>query len=68
MLLKFLLFAVLIGYTIHRISGFMSRVGGHTNGGQSRTTRSSNVHVDSTPKKDNQKYDGGEYVDFEEVK
>lgn len=67
MLLKVLLFAVLIGYAVHRLNRFISTVNGSADSG-SRAAKGGNVRVDSDPGKDKKGFDGGEYVDFEEVK
>jgi hypothetical protein len=68
-MLKVILFAILIVYGIYRIGGFVIKIlsFGSTDG-QSRVHKNGNVHVDKDPNKDHKTYDGGEYIDYEEVK
>ena len=81
-MLKFILFLILILYAIYRVGGFLFKVffigaqaqqRPHSNQGQrpGKTPPNSNVRVDYVPedkKKSEENPNGGQYVDFEEVK
>ena len=66
LLLKFILFAILIGYVIRVVGRFFFGITGANQ--HDRVRRDGNVHVDSDPSKGKKGFDGGEYVDYEEVK
>ena len=66
---KFILFFVLFCYAIYRVGGFVIRL--LTFGSASsknRVHKNGNVHVDNQPNQIKKPFDGGEYVDFEEMK
>lgn len=76
-MLKVLIILILIGYVFFKItsvifSGFFrvfSHQGKHAN--YTRNTPEGTIHIDSNPRNSSKKpsgYNGGEYVDFEEVK
>lgn len=68
-MLKVIIISILVLYAIYRLSGFLTRIlstDAYNSSGQSR--KDSNVRVDKNPNKDHKPYDGGEYVDYEEVK
>jgi hypothetical protein len=68
---RFLLIVTLIGWALYKLGLFRVQIGPTQNGSSNPHQRSSdgNINVDSTPKKPkDQKFKGGEYVDYEEVK
>ena len=82
-MLKILIILVLIGYVFYKATSFLfnglfrgfvknegySNQQGHYR--SSRKTKGGNVNIDSVPNSKSGKakgYDGGEYVDYEEVK
>lgn len=66
---KILLIFVLFSYAIYRIGGIIMKILSFGSGGsQKRTRPNGNVHIDRNPEQDKKSYDGGEYVDYEEVK
>ncbi len=78
-MLKFLLIAILIIYAFYRVAAFLFRfmLGGYDRGQfnstqyQRRKAPGSNLNVDSIPRTKAVKkkgFEGGDYVDFEEVK
>lgn len=82
-MLKFLLILVLLIYLIYKVGGFFFKLlfmgsqqqrsydSQHTHQQKSHTPPNSNVKVDYVPKKDRksgENFEGGQYVDFEEVK
>ncbi|MEQ8472124.1 MAG: DUF4834 family protein [Marinoscillum sp.] len=83
-MIKFLLIVVLFCYLLYRVGGFLFRMlfigaqqqqrnqyQGNHQSNQSKKAPGSNLNIDHIPQKDqkNQKdFNGGEYVDFEEVK
>ena len=83
-MLKFFLILILIFYLIYRLGGFFLRVlftsafqqhqrqyRQGQNGHHVKTPPNSNVQVDYIPKEDRgdrKEFDGGQYVDYEEVK
>lgn len=78
-MLKFLLIAILIIYCFYRVAGFLFRfmLGGFGKGQfdstqqQQRKAPNSNLNVDRIPRNDTDRkkdFEGGDYVDFEEVK
>ena len=64
---KIILIFVLFIYAIFRIGGFLVKILSFGSD-QKRTQQKGNVHVDSNPKQDKKSFDGGEYVDYEDVK
>ena len=73
-MLKFLLIIFLFLYVVFRFGGYLVRILSGNSGGDSgqsfeKKPRDGNVTVNYDPKdKRNQKgFDGGEYVDYEEV-
>ena len=68
-MVKVILFFVLICYTIYRVGGFVIKIlsFGSTDS-KNRVHKKGNVHVDKQPMKGKAHFDGGEYVDYEEVK
>ena len=80
-MLKFFLILILILYCFYRVAGFLFRfVFGNLKGDPAQFNRSShdrprqapnsNLKVDSVPRTQNSKkgdFNGGEYVDYEEV-
>ena len=68
-MVKVILFFVLICYTIYRVGGFVVKIlsFGSTDSKNS-VHKNGNIRVDKQPTKGNGHFDGGEYVDFEEVK
>jgi len=73
-MLKFLLILLLFIYLSFRIGGYLLRLllGGNNPDQQRREykktrPRDGNVDVDYMPKKGKKGYDGGDYVDYEEV-
>ena len=81
MLLKLLFIIILVSYTFYKTAGFLFRfVFGplRTDPGSfrqrqqySKKAPNSNLNIDKIPQKGNSKssgYEGGDYVDFEEVK
>ena len=82
-MLKFLIIVVLIGYVFYKVGGMVFKVlTGNIGGQQSRGNfqgqnrpgnnprpKDGNVNIDYVPKgKKGKDFDGGEYVDYEEVK
>ncbi len=81
-MLKFLLILVLIIYVFYKTAGFLFRMvfgGLKSDPGQfqnqqrrySKKAPNSNLNIDKVPnnsEKHNQNFDGGDYVDYEEVK
>ncbi len=81
-MLKILIILVLIGYVFYKATsflfnglfrGFVKNDGYSNQQSHSRTrkARGGNVNIDSVPKNKSEKdmgYEGGEYVDYEEVK
>lgn len=80
-MLKILIILILIGYVFYRITSFIfsglfrgfvkDQDYGNRSGQYRKRAPNSNVNIDSMPKGKSQKssgYDGGEYVDYEEVK
>jgi hypothetical protein len=72
-MLRILLIFSLIGYVLYKFGffrAFTHEVKGHDPYQNiNRRPPNSNVHVETPPKtKKNSKFDGGEYVDYEEVK
>ena len=78
-LIKFFLIAFAVIYLFYRAASFLFRfmLGGFSNDQfdhtqyQRKKARNGNVNVDRVPSKESGKkegYEGGEYVDFEEVK
>ena len=66
---KILLISILFLYAIIRISGFITRILGYGSNQQNqRPPRDGNIRVDSNTDRNQKHYDGGEYVDYEEVK
>lgn len=61
---KFLLILILVIYALYRLSVFFGRM----TGSDHRRPQDPNVHVNSQPNKDKKGYQGGEYVDYEELK
>lgn len=73
-MLKFLLIIFVFLYVVFRLGGYLVRIltgnSGQSGGGSfERRPRDGNVTVkmDSKDKKDQKGYQGGEYVDYEEV-
>ncbi len=64
---KIILFAVLAIYALWRISSFIGKITGMgtRSGG---VNQNGNVRVETDPNKNKEEFDGGEYVDYEEVK
>ena len=80
-MIKFLLVLVLLIYVFYKTAGFLFRIvfgnlrsdpGGYQQRRQyTKKAPNSNLNIDNVPHpptKDKPGYDGGEYVDFEEVK
>ncbi len=69
-MIKLILFAVLFFYALYRVGGFLLKILslGATNPQENRRPNDGNVHVDSNPNRDKKSFEGGEYVDFEEIK
>ncbi len=76
-MLKFLLILILLIYTFYRVASFLYKFvfgGVHRSQFQSYQNRGGategKVNVDKAPNKrrTNRGYEGGEYVDFEEIK
>lgn len=69
-MIKIILFAVLFFYALYRVGGFLLKILslGATNSQDSRRPKDGSVHVDSNPKENKKSFEGGEYVDFEEIK
>ena len=73
-LLKFILFAVVIYYILRKVGGLMYRIMGGKPPVNTRQQykRKGEVNVEYDPRKKNKKFDsdfeGGEYVDYEEIK
>jgi len=66
---KVILIFVLFIYAVYRVGGFIIKILSFgSDGSQKRTPRNGNVHVDSNPKENKKSFEGGEYVDYEEVK
>lgn len=68
---KFLLIIILVFYAIYRIGGFFFRVfsAGYQGHEQHQQAHSGQTRVDANPKKNDKKpFEGGEYIDYEEVK
>lgn len=66
---KGILIFLLFIYAIYRVGGFLFKVLSFGSGSeQKRTHRNGNVQVDSSSKQKKKPFDGGEYVDYEEVK
>ena len=68
-MLKIIFFFILFCYTIYRIGGFLLKIltFGAT-GSKNRVYKNGNVHVQKPPNQNKKSFDGGEYVDFEDVK
>ncbi len=67
-MLKYLLIVALVWYVLDRIGLFRTRIFNH---GSGRRPPGGNVNVDSASSQSSQKkrnFDGGDYVDYEEVK
>lgn len=80
---KILIILILVGYVFHKITSFLfkgmfkgfsnrDKFGGqqYTNG-SSRGARTGDLNVDNVPNSQSKRgngFDGGEYVDYEEVK
>lgn len=78
-MIKFLLIAVLVIYSFYRVASFLFRFvfGGFAKNQfnstqyKSRKAPNSNLHVDQVPRSQSERkgdFQGGDYVDFEEVK
>ncbi|MEM6642203.1 MAG: DUF4834 family protein [Bacteroidota bacterium] len=81
-LLKFFLILILVIYTFYKVAGFLFRTvfgnlrndpGAWRQQTRSRpgSARNENLNIDKVPNenpKRNASYEGGEYIDFEEVK
>lgn len=71
-MLRFLLIASLILYVLYKFGFFRIVIHEARNPQQPLNKRApnSNLNVDSMPRKDKKKgdFDGGEYIDYEEVK
>ncbi|MEQ9402932.1 MAG: hypothetical protein RIM99_05050 [Cyclobacteriaceae bacterium] len=76
-MLKFLLIAILVIYSFYRVASFLFKIvfGGYSKGQfnsqqRGRKAPNSNLNVDRIPRNENRKkdFEGGDYVDFEEVK
>ncbi|MEP1095079.1 MAG: DUF4834 family protein [Cyclobacteriaceae bacterium] len=78
-MLKFLLIAILVIYCFYRVAAFLFRfmLGGFSKSQfdstqyRQRKAPNSNLHVDRVPRENSGKkkdFEGGDYVDFEEVK
>ncbi len=68
---KLIIILVLIIYLLNKVSGFLFRVMGRPQQTPPfRRPADGSIHMDNTPKKPNKKsgLQGGEYVDYEEVK
>lgn len=71
---RILLLIILICYALYKLGLFRVIVGsakdGYREPGNSRRPSDGNVNVDSAPPKGKRKsdFDGGDYVDYEEVK
>ena len=66
-MLKLLLLVVIFFYALYRFGGLILKVLSFGSSPQQNNKRG-NVNVDSNPNKDKKHFDGGEYVDYEEVK
>ena len=67
-MLKIILFAVLFFYAIYRVSGFLVKIFGMgSQPQQQRNHPRGNVRVDDDTKKSKKSFEGGEYIDYEEV-
>lgn len=69
-MIKIILIAILFFYALYRVGGFLLKIVslGASNQSDRRSPRDGNVHVDKNPNKDKKHFEGGEYVDYEEVK
>ena len=67
-MIKILLFAVLTIYALWRISSFLGKITGMGSRSNNPPGSNGNVRVDNDPNQHKEKYEGGEYVDYEEVK
>jgi hypothetical protein len=67
---KFLLIIIIAFYAIYRIGGFFFRIFSASHQGQESPDQSSNAQtrVDRNSKNEKKPFDGGEYIDYEEVK
>lgn len=68
--MKFIIIAILIIYALVRFSGFLLRI---LAAGQQRQSSQGHYqqeqpHVDRNPSAGKKSFDGGEYIDYEEVK
>ncbi|MCP4458912.1 MAG: hypothetical protein GY816_12950 [Cytophagales bacterium] len=69
MLFKVILFFFLFCYAVYRIGGFLIKfITFNSTGSKSRVHKKGNIRVDKQQKNGKSHYDGGDYVDFEEVK
>ncbi len=77
-MLKFLIILILIIYVLAKVGGYIfkliytgaSEATRHTTSGQRRKAPDSDLDIDFIPKnggKNSKGYDGGEYIDYEEV-
>lgn len=71
-MLKFLLIIFLISYVVFRLGGFFFKIlslGTQRNSPEPKRPPGSNVEIDFVPRKDKNRkgFNGGEYVDYEEV-
>ena len=75
-MIKFLLILFLICYALYRVGGFLFKImsigASQAQQQKQQSTRrkapQSNLNIDHMPKKHAKGYEGGDYVDFEEVK
>lgn len=67
---KFILIAILIIYALIRFSGFLLRIMGSSQQRHESYQQPNNAQtrVDRNPKNEKKPFDGGEYIDYEEVK
>ena len=66
-MLKVILFAIIFFYAIYRVSGFLVKLFGTGAQAQQRNHPRGNVRVNKTPDKSKKSFNGGEYIDYEEV-
>ena len=68
-MLKVLFFLILSFYAIYRVGGFLIKIltFGST-GRKNKVNKKGSVHVQKPANEDKKSFEGGEYVDFEDVK